>query len=856
MEYRHKSGALKRKEKREKYEKASKGQKNLLGFFSSKKDIGVEEDNEDLENYEIESGIPQTPTKDVLAVDCEPSTSNFRNGKQTCYDIATVHTDTEDAVGSCDIASSDTSKCMHTKFDIGSLTSLQPNKKDLESAVVSGPELHPTNFPSDSTGRLFPTSLLSCRMPNNEVIPREWLVWSNNRQALFCFPCRLFSLQPESVRSRFASINGYSKDLKWKKLYDKIPEHQNSSGHKECYLKWKNMETLFENRGTIFQSLETQINDEISNWKQILNRLLDVTLFLSERGLPFRGVSNKVGDSNNGNFLGLLELLSHYDPVLATHLERVQQSYKSQKKLQAHYLSWEIQNEFISCCADHVRQIILGELKNSKYYSIIVDATPDSSHVEQTSFVIRYVGLNDISNEYEIQERFLEFTDCNEKTGQDIANLIKSVLEKSNIPIEECRGQGYDNGSNMSGAYQGVQALILKLNPLAKYSPCGCHSLNLCGVSAAECCSEVQTFFGMVHHVYNLFSCSPKRWEILKGLVGSSLHSLSDTRWSARVDCVKPIAAHTGKVAEAVSSLLKLNIPVETRATINGLLQYLQSFQCIIMASVWVKILTPINYRSQLLQSINATLDVEVYNIESLIGDLLSLRNNFEKILSEAKLVAAAYEIKAEFPAVRARRVKSFHGETESDQPRFEPEERFRIEVFYKLIDVLVANLTSRFTALQEIQKKFSFLWKYQEMNDGEIEEVCGGFSNEYAVDVSPELTEEVKYLKSITKSNISDTPLPPLKLLNKLSALKITSLFPNVCIALRIFCTLPVSVAQAERSFSVLSRIKNCLRSTMGQQRLSDLGVLSIESRLARTLNFDSIIQTFAEKKARRVLL
>jgi hypothetical protein len=67
-------------------------------------------------------------------------------------------------------------------------------------------------------------------------------------------------------------------------------------------------------------------------------------------------------------------------------------------------------------------------------------------------------------------------------------------------------------------------------------------------------------------------------------------------------------------------------------------------------------------------------------------------------------------------------------------------------------------------------------------------------------------------------------------------ASLNMTNLFPNECIALRIFCCLPVSIAQAERSlFSVLSRVKNCLRSTMGQQRLTELGLLSIESKLVK---------------------
>jgi hypothetical protein len=81
----------------------------------------------------------------------------------------------------------------------------------------------------------------------------------------------------------------------------------------------------------------------------------------------------------------------------------------------------------------------------------------------------------------------------------------------------------------MSGAYNGAQARILQINPLAIFFPFACHSLNLCGVHAAECCHEVITFSGVVQKLYNIFSGSPQRWEILKENVGSSLHSMSNT---------------------------------------------------------------------------------------------------------------------------------------------------------------------------------------------------------------------------------------------------------------------------------------------------------------------------------------
>ncbi|KAK0140222.1 hypothetical protein N1851_022876 [Merluccius polli] len=52
--------------------------------------------------------------------------------------------------------------------------------------------------------------------------------------------------------------------------------------------------------------------------------------------------------------------------------------------------------------------------------------------------------------------------------------------------------------------------------------------------------------------------------------------------------------------------------------------------------------------------------------------------------------------------------------------------------------------------------------------------------------------------------------------------------IYPNFWTALRIALTLPVTVAQAERSFTKLKLIKAYLRSTMSQERLTGLAVIS----------------------------
>ena len=63
--------------------------------------------------------------------------------------------------------------------------------------------------------------------------------------------------------------------------------------------------------------------------------------------------------------------------------------------------------------------------------------------------------------------------------------------------------------------------------------------------------------------------------------------------------------------------------------------------------------------------------------------------------------------------------------------------------------------------------------------------------------------------------------------------------MYPNLCIALRVLLTTPVSVATGERSFSKLKLIKTYLRSTMTDKRLCGLSMIAIERHVARKLDF-----------------
>jgi hypothetical protein len=78
---------------------------------------------------------------------------------------------------------------------------------------------------------------------------------------------------------------------------------------------------------------------------------------------------------------------------------------------------------------------------------------------------------------------------------------------------------------------------------------------------------------------------------------------------------------------------------------------------------------------------------------------------------------------------------------------------------------------------------------------------------------------------------------------------------FPDLALFGQLVLTIPVSSANAERSFSTLKRVKTYLRSTMAEQRLNNLCLLSIERELSAKLMKDvtPVVDRFALMKNRR---
>jgi len=435
---------------------------------------------------------------------------------------------------------------------------------------------------------------------------------------------------------------------------------------------------------------------------------------------------------NNGNFLGLVELLGKYDSCLEDHLRRIKN-----EEIHDHYLGKRIQNEVINLIGDAALNKIINNVQNSKYYSIILDCTPDAGHQEQMTMILRICNI--VSTPVEINEYFVGFMAVDDSTGLGLAEACLKKLEDLNLCFQNCRGQGYDNGANMKGCNRGVQKRLLELNPKSFYVPCGCHSLNLILGDMAKSSVVATTLFGVLHQIYILFGASTQRWKILKTHVKNlPVKPISDTRWECRIDSVKAVRYQTAAVYDALVEVSENANDPKARTEATGLAKQLKNFQFLVTLVIWYDLLFQINMISKLLQSKNMQFDIALECIKSATEFMKKYKENgFVSAQISATELAQELEMEPDeikFPAATSLRRRKVHKQFDyesTDESLTDSKEKYRVEFFNVLLDQAVMSMTARFEQMERHFGIFGFLHnikKNRRIGPKRFDEMLHGF--------------------------------------------------------------------------------------------------------------------------------
>lgn len=754
-------------------------------------------------------------------------------------------------------------------------------------------ELFGYQFPNNINGRHFNEQWYFRVLPDGKKIVRDWLSYSPKLNKAFCLPCILFG-SDKNISSRMSwAVNGYDC---WQNGRNNISAHELTTSHINSSVVLKIQKTTLP----ILPSLEYGRRLEIATNQKIVSELINIVIFLAQHNIAFRGNKENWSSNIKGNFKDLVILMASLSPILSSHLSLV----KSKGKKATSFITWERQNQLIDCISQSIKCTINKGISEASFFSISIDSTFDASRTEQISFIARYVNSTG-----DIFERLLALKSSAITTGEVLFNIFKSVMEENNLQWKTALvGQSYDGAGNMSGEHKGLQSRIKLENDHALFIWCHAHRLNLVVTSIISKGKDGIDMFGNLESLYAFLWTSKKRVDIFRQKQYKlypkkqlqSVKRVATTRWMSHSVALKTIISKFEALIQTLEEIIEKEGPsdVKAAATANGLIRYFLSFRFILTAfcfKILFDILDPLNKAFQ-------ESDIDLLTATDLIFsaryDLKKSRNDnvFQNTVNNAKdFINASDREFEELKQMRPIKVPRKHDQNVicSDNAIVDPLFKMKVETFNVILDTTLSTLESRFN-----DEHIGILRDISLFSKKRIDEIninvnkfpidsfsvfCSTYTIISQEDLKTEYLQFVKIFKMLnnnielphelhqthnfdeddkltSSSSDEEEELLPTKSKREMQnagsinhvfkvfcTANMSTVFPNLYIALKITVTLPVSSASTERSFSRLKLLKTRLRTSTSQNRLENLLIISCENDIE--VDKDEVVKKFAAK-------
>ena len=533
---------------------------------------------------------------------CESLLQEVRN--EDCPDIERLLSNIEDLTKHICLTSKEISKNAKRVLD-----SMKQNKLDVDPSVCEA-----SCLPSPDPGQrgeiktdeerkyliaLGPYQPNLSKFPESKDISKQkqcrfsatWyklyphLEYSVVEDRAYCFVCSLFPTGPGRELADPAWTKGMNQ---WHKMRSrgtakrgKLEEHFSCKSHKAAlgdFLHFKqqaaHLDIIMDRER---RNKEIQEQDDLQNNKDAVAILMDVSRTLARQGLAFRGHSSGDGGEVDGNFYQIVQLVGRHSPIMRRWLgERRLRPY------QVTYMSPRSQNEFISLLASDVRTKIRDSVNEAGIYSVMADTTPDVSTTDRLAVAVRFVDETGTA-----KERLVEIRNTEDKTGDGQATDIIETLIDYDLDPKQLAFQSYDFASNMSGHTNGAQALVSqKLERKVPYIPCQAHRCNTVVEHACNCSHLVTETFNVMEDLYDFFSSSTKRHEVLSKYMEDvanalKLRNLSKTRWTGRAESIQAVWISYEAIVEALEEILTKPVDAKTHAHASGQLKKIKQLDFI-----------------------------------------------------------------------------------------------------------------------------------------------------------------------------------------------------------------------------------------------------------------------------------
>ncbi|KDO46461.1 hypothetical protein CISIN_1g038348mg, partial [Citrus sinensis] len=468
---------------------------------------------------------------------------------------------------------------------------------------------------------------------------------------------------------------------------------------------------------------------------------IEAVKWLAKQACAFRGHGESIKSSNPRNFI-----------------EMIKYSVRMNKDIA----------ELLNIIANKVRQKIREEIEDVKF-CILVDEAQDESKKEQMAIILRYVDCDRF-----VHERFFEVLNVKEISASTLKKEICNVLTRYNLLVKDLRGQGYNDVSNMRGAWNELQTLFREDCPYAYYVHCFTHRLQLTLVKVSkDRHSELKSI--REAKIIDLIASGELEIDIRANQI-CSLQRPRATLWSSHFTSISRLISMFGVVHEYFKKMICNGSNNDIREEAKGVYDAMSTFKFVFILHLMNKVL-----------GIN---DLLCQTLQMKSQDIL----NTIHLISTTKLLLQSFR-ENDWDTF-TKNVISFCESHHIDVP--EMNDRHMKELNNKFIDQTMKLLTLSST-LNPIDSFKSF----------DIDDICNLAERFYHQDF---IQFEINVLHLVEFQCISSL----YELCRKLDQSRKSQIYFLLNRLIRLVLTLPVSTATTKRVFSAMKLIKTPLQNKM----------------------------------------
>ncbi|XP_058865016.1 uncharacterized protein LOC117964775 isoform X1 [Acipenser ruthenus] len=632
----------------------------------------------------------------------------------------------------------------------------------------------------------------------------KWLTGSAVTNKLYCWPCLLLS-----TKKHIWANEGY---CDWKNLSRSASLHRSSHEHIKNEVSLKRLEhagapgdaRLGEQR----RLAVLDHNEKVRKNREVLKRLIDISVVLSRQEFASRGHRETQGSGNQRHFTELVGYFFRHDQELKFHWQKNASVFSD--------LSKTIQNELMECVAEEITSCIDREVEECSFFACEVDGTTDVSQLSQLALTLRYVDRKGNT-----QERFLGFKDVGpDRTAVALKQVVDSEISKYNYK-GKLVSQSYDGAAVLAGELGGLQALIKKDAPQALLVHCFNHRLNLILQQGAQCIQQTRCFFATLQGFPAFFTRSSKCTELLHRIVGR-IPSLCAARWTPNSTVLHAIASEREKLCQVFQEIVDgSGWDGECRRQAAGFLAKLNDFQFIFLLYCYRSIFSITDVLCDVLQKNAADVNEcnsQVHLTVTMIGDLRK-EEHFKEVLKSAANSLSDLPAPPKQPRVKLE-----------DEPPADGQSAHFL-LYNDIIDNILVQILLRFADIKALQ--------FLPLSDSSR---FPAFRKQFPTDAFSSLADsygsyfDLDRLKSEFGVIFRDDQFQNRSVSDILLLINETGLCEVLAEVYRFFsliATIPATAVCEESRFSCLERIKAYLRSAVEQDHLSARATISIETKL-----------------------